>query len=171
MVNVPPVAAHSVPGAAATGFLFENDPRHSKNLLARAMRLRKHRPLAIVLPPAVGAMLVWILIAACWAGLVLLILHDATRDAAGSSAVSVASRSALFTAARGWRRLRKLRPVHKLRSTYAASPKAGPPPEASPSEASAQRVQHLSSCRRQSLPRKRGGARTDERRLPLRNLN
>jgi hypothetical protein len=84
-------------------------------------------------------MLVWILIAACWAGLLLLILHDVTKDAAaGSSAVSVASRNALSTAARGWRRLRKLRPVHKLRSTYAASPKASPPPEASPSEAPAQ---------------------------------
>lgn len=84
-------------------------------------------------------MLVWILIAACWAGLLLLILHDVTKDAAaGSSAVSVASRNALFTAARGWRRLRKLRPVHKLRSTFAASPKASPPPEASPSEAPAQ---------------------------------
>lgn len=102
------------------------------------MRLRKHRLLAIVLPPAVGAMLVWILIAACWAGLLLLILHDATRDAAGSSAVSVASRNAIVTAARGWRKLRKLRPVHKLPPTYPASPKASPPPEASPSEAPAQ---------------------------------
>ena len=102
------------------------------------MRLRKHRPLAIVFSPAVGAMLVWILIAACWTGLLLLILHDATRDADGGSAVSVASRNAVVTAARGWRRLRKLRPVHKLRSTHAASPTASPPPEASPSEAPAQ---------------------------------
>ena len=76
-------------------------------------------------------MLVWILIAACWAGLLLLILHDATKDADGGSAVSVASRNALFTAAKGWRRLRKLRPIHKLRSTYATSPKAGPSPKAS----------------------------------------
>ena len=83
-------------------------------------------------------MFVWILIAACWAGLLLLILHDATKDADGGSAVSVASRNAVVTAARGWRRLRKLRLVRKLRSTYAASPKAGPPPEASPSEAPAQ---------------------------------
>ena len=92
----------------------------------------------MVFPPAVGAMLVWILIAACWAGLLLLILHDATKDADGGSAVSVASRNALFTAAKGWRRLRKLRPIHKLRSTYATSPKAGPSPKASPSEAPAQ---------------------------------
>ena len=33
--------------------------------------------------------------------LLLLILHDATRDADGGSAVSVASRNALFTAAKG----------------------------------------------------------------------
>ena len=90
--------------------------------------MRKHRSLAMVFPPAVGAMLVWIFIAACWAGLLLLILHDATKDADGGSAVSVASRNALFTAAKGWRRLRKLRPIHKLRSTYATSPKASPLP-------------------------------------------
>ena len=77
-------------------------------------------------------MLIWILIAACWAGLLLLILHDATKDADGGSAVSTASRHALFTAAKGWSRLRKLRPIHKLLSTYATSPKA------SPSEAAAQ---------------------------------
>jgi hypothetical protein len=65
-------------------------------------------------------MLVWILIAACWVGLLLLILHDVTKDAAGRSAVSVASRNAIFTAAKGWRRLRKLRP-------RAATPKASPP--------------------------------------------
>lgn len=64
-------------------------------------------------------MLVWIFIAACWAGLLLLILHDVTKDAAGSSAVSVASRRALFTAAKGWRRLRRLK-------RYAASLKASP---------------------------------------------
>jgi len=80
-------------------------------------------------------MLVWIFIAACWAGLLLLILHDVTKDAAGSSAVSVASRRALFTAAKGWRRLRRLK-------RYAASLKASPKvslevsPEISP-EASA----------------------------------
>jgi hypothetical protein len=83
-------------------------------------------------------MFVWILIAACWAGLLLLILHDATKDADGGSAVSVASRNAVVTAARGWRRLRKLRLVRKLRSTHAASAKTSPPPEASPSEAPAQ---------------------------------
>ncbi len=66
-------------------------------------------------------MLVWILIAACWAGLLLLILHDVTKDAAGRSAVSVASRNAILTAAKGWRRLRK------LRLKAAASPKASPP--------------------------------------------
>lgn len=76
-------------------------------------------------------MLVWIFIAACWAGFLLLILHDVTKDAAGSSAVSVASRSILFTAAKGgrkgWRRLRRLK-------RYAASLKAGPKvsPEVSP---------------------------------------
>jgi hypothetical protein len=74
----------------------------------------------MVFSPAVGAMLVWILIFACWAGLLLLILHDATRDADGGSAVSVGSRKALWTAAKGWRRLRKLR-------RYASSPKASPP--------------------------------------------
>jgi hypothetical protein len=52
-------------------------------------------------------MLVWILIAACWAGLLLLILHDVTKDAGGSSAVTVASRNTLITTARGWRKLRK----------------------------------------------------------------
>lgn len=93
----------------------------------------------MVFPPAVGAMLVWILIAACWAGLLLLILHDATRDADGGSAVSVASRNALFTAARGWRRLRKLGPIiRKLLSTYTTSSKVSPSPKASPSEAPAQ---------------------------------
>jgi hypothetical protein len=104
----------------------------------------------MVFPPAVGAMLVWIFIAACWTGLLLLILHDATKDAEGGSAVSVASRNAAFTAAKGWRRLRKLRLIHKLRASYAASPKAGPSPtaglstnasppaEAAPSETPAQ---------------------------------
>lgn len=53
-------------------------------------------------------MLVWIVIAACWAGLLLLILHDVTKDAAGSSAVSIASRNAALAAAKGWRRLRRL---------------------------------------------------------------
>jgi hypothetical protein len=72
----------------------------------------------MVFPPAVGAMLVWILIVACWAGLLLLILHDATKNADGVSAISAASRHALFTAAKGWRRLRKPGP-------YASSPKAG----------------------------------------------
>ena len=90
------------------------------------IRLRKHLLLAIFFPPAVGAMLVWILIAACWAGLLLLILHDATKDADGGSAVSVASRHALFTAAKGWKRLRKLwKRLRKLRP-YATSPKASP---------------------------------------------
>ena len=65
-------------------------------------------------------MLVWILIAACWVGLLLLILHDVTKDAAGRSAVSIASRNAIFTAAKGWRRLRKLR-------RKATSPKASAP--------------------------------------------
>ncbi|WKA30546.1 hypothetical protein [Bradyrhizobium roseum] len=80
-----------------------------------------------------GAMLVWILIAACWAGLLSLILHDVTKDAAGHSAVSVASRNALFTAAKVWRRLRKL-------TRYTASLKASPKPstEPSPSKAPAQ---------------------------------
>lgn len=90
------------------------------------IRLRKHLLLAIFFPPAVGAMLVWILIAACWAGLLLLILHDATKDADGGSAVSVALRHALFTAAKGWKRLRKLsKRLRKLRP-YATSPKASP---------------------------------------------
>lgn len=89
-------------------------------------------------------MLVWILIAACWAGLLLLILHDATKDADGRSAVSVASRNTVLTAARGVRGLRRSRPLHKLRSAYAASrnthptPVAGPALEASPVEAPAQ---------------------------------
>ena len=90
--------------------------------------------MAMVFPPAVGAMLVWIFIAACWAGLLLLILHDATKDADGRSAVSAASRNALFTAAKGWRRLRKLGPIiRKLLSTYATSAKANPSPNVSPS--------------------------------------
>ena len=54
-------------------------------------------------------MLVWILIAACWIGLLLLILHDVTKDAEGSSPVSIASRRAVLTGAKGWRKLRKLR--------------------------------------------------------------
>ena len=109
-----------------------------QKLLARRIRLRKHLSLAMVFPPVVGAMLVWIFIAACWAGLLLLILHDATKDADGGSAVSVASRNALFTAAKGWRRLRKLRPIiRKLLSTYATSSKTSPSPKASPSEAPA----------------------------------
>lgn len=105
-------------------------------------------------------MLVWILIAACWAGLLLLILHDVTKDADGRSGVSIASRNAILTAAReskkGWRRLRRLRRAHKLRAMHAASLKAspavepdpaleahlaleaGPIPEASPSEGPAQ---------------------------------
>jgi hypothetical protein len=74
-------------------------------------------------------MFVWILIAACWAGLLLLILHDATREADGGSAVSAASRKALLTTAKGWRRLRKLKGWQRLRKfrPYATSPKASPP--------------------------------------------
>ena len=90
-------------------------------------------------------MLVWIFIAACWAGLLLLILHDVTKDAAGSSAVSVASRRALFTAAKGWRRLRRLkRYAASLKASPKVSPEASPAaspkvsPEPSPSEAPAQ---------------------------------
>ena len=78
-------------------------------------------------------MLVWILIAACWTGLLLLILHDATKDADGVSPVSVASRSALISTAKGWRRLRKFRPIHKLRLAYATAAKASPSPKAAPS--------------------------------------
>lgn len=65
-------------------------------------------------------MLVWIVIAAFWAGLLLLILHDVTKDAAGSSAVSIASRNAALAAAKGWRRLRR------LGRRYATSLKAKP---------------------------------------------
>ena len=138
----------SLGSMAARLFVRDRSATRQKPL-AHVIRLRKHQPLAIVFPPAVGVMLVWIFIAACWAGLLLLILHDVTKDAAGSSAVSVASRSILFTAAKewrkGWRRLRRLK-------RYAASLKAGPKvspevspaaspkvsPEASPSEAPAQ---------------------------------
>ncbi|MEH2526117.1 hypothetical protein V1288_004026 [Bradyrhizobium sp. AZCC 2176] len=121
MVNVPPLAAAPRFHVRHGNFRSEeaNRSRIWQKLLARAIGLRKHLSLAIVFSPAVDAMLVWILISACWAGLLLLILHDATRDADGGSAVSVASRNALFTAAKGWRRLRKLR-------RYATSPKAGP---------------------------------------------
>ena len=94
-------------------------------------------------------MLVWIFIAACWAGLLLLILHDVTKDAAGSSAVSVASRRALFTAAKGWRRLRRLKRYAaslkasskvSLEVSPEISPEASPAadPTPSPSEAAAQ---------------------------------
>ena len=54
-------------------------------------------------------MFVWFLIAACWIGLLLLILHDVTKDDDGGSAVSIASRNATVATARGVRRLRKLR--------------------------------------------------------------
>jgi hypothetical protein len=61
-------------------------------------------------------MLVWFLVAACWVGLFLLILHDVTKDDDGGSAVSIASRNATIAsrnatiaAARGLRRLRRLR--------------------------------------------------------------
>lgn len=78
-------------------------------------------------------MLVWILIAACWSGLLLLILHDATKNADGVSPVSIASRKAvvasrsasrkaIFTSAKGWRRLRR-----RIRhATAAKSSKASP---------------------------------------------
>jgi len=88
-------------------------------------------------------MLVWIFIAACWVGLLLLILHDVTKDAAGRSAVSVASRSALFTAAKGWRRLRRLkRYVASLKTSPKVGPEASPKPspEPRPSETPAQTV-------------------------------
>jgi hypothetical protein len=67
-------------------------------------------------------MLVWILIAACWAGLLLLILHDVTKDADGRSPVSIASRNAVITVRKGWRRLRKLR--RRLNSPKAVASEA-----------------------------------------------
>src|SRR5205823_3788143 len=135
MVNILPLAAAPRFHVRHGNFRSEeaNQSGIWQKLLARVIGLRKHLSLATVFSPAVDAMLVWILIAACWAGLLLLILHDATREADGGSAVSVASRNALFAAAKGWRRLRKLR-------RYATSPKASPraSPKASPSEAPAQ---------------------------------
>ncbi len=80
-------------------------------------------------------MLVWILIAVCWVGLLLLIMHDVTKDAAGSSAVSVASRNVAFTAARGWRKARRLkRYAPPLKAGLKAGLKAIPKviPKASP---------------------------------------
>jgi hypothetical protein len=75
-------------------------------------------------------MLVWIFIAACWVGLLLLILHDVTKDAAGLSPISIASQNAAFTAARGWRRLRRLM---RYAASLKASPTASPEPAAEPS--------------------------------------
>lgn len=61
-------------------------------------------------------MFVWFVIAACWIGLLLLILHDVTKDDDGGSAVSIASRNATIAsrnatiaAARRFRRLRRQR--------------------------------------------------------------
>jgi len=105
-------------------------------------------------------MLVWIIIAACWAGLLLLILHDVTKDAAGSSPVSVALRNAAVAAAKGWRRLRRLRrryatslktkraatPTADNKADHAATPEAEPKAtteaalEADPSEALAETI-------------------------------
>lgn len=97
-------------------------------------------------------MLVWIFIAVCWAGLLLLILHDVTRDAAGRSPVSIALRNAAVAAAKGWRRLRRLvrRYVTSLKanrtSTHEPDHKAehdvehNAVPEADPSEAAAQAI-------------------------------
>ena len=148
-----------------------NRSRIRQKLLARVIRLRKHRSLAMVFPPAVGAMLVWILIAACWAGLLLLILHDATKDADGGSAVSVASRNALFTAAKGWRRLRKLGPISQIalnlrdlsQAPVSPSPEASPSPKASPSEAPAQTSFWQRSSRRRPEPSKQTWWRKDRR--------
>lgn len=90
-------------------------------------------------------MLVWFGIVACWVGLLLLILHDVTKDAAGGSAVSVGSRNAAFAAARGWRRLRRLvRYAASLRTSAEAGPKPDikadieAEPKDGPAEASAQ---------------------------------
>jgi hypothetical protein len=70
-------------------------------------------------------MFVWIIIAACWVGLLLLILHDVTRDDDAGSAVSIASRNAAVAGARGWRRLRKLKrraaAARKARAAEAAA--------------------------------------------------
>ena len=54
-------------------------------------------------------MFVWIIIAAFWVGLLLLILHDVTRDDDAGSAVSIASRNAGVAAGKGWRKLRRLK--------------------------------------------------------------
>ncbi len=154
MVNGSPQAAARFHGCTT---LVRDRSATRQKPLARVIRLRKHRPLAIVFPPAVGVMLVWIFIAACWAGLLLLILHDVTKDAAGSSAVSVASRSALFTAAKGWRRLRRLK---RYATSLKASPKASPKvtPEASPTAARAQPVRSSRSSRPGNCPLAGDGA-------------
>lgn len=72
-------------------------------------------------------MLVWILIAACWVGFLLLILHDVTKNADGRSPVSIALRNAKFTAAKGWRRLRRLkRHAPALKATPEVISEPGP---------------------------------------------
>ena len=69
MVNVPPLAA--APRFHVRNFRSEEANRSGiwQKLLARVIGLRKHLSLAMVFSPVVDAMLVWILIAACWAGL------------------------------------------------------------------------------------------------------
>jgi hypothetical protein len=127
-------------------------------------------------------MLVWIVIATCWAGLLLLILHDVTKDAAGSSAVSVASRNAAFAAAKGWRRLRRLwrryatsRKIKReatLEADHKAIPEAEPKVEpktdpkttleADPSEAAAQAILATASLQA-TEPSKKTWWRRDQR--------
>jgi hypothetical protein len=78
-------------------------------------------------------MLVWVVIAICWVALLLLLLHDATKEDIGGSAVSIVSGRSIAAALRTLKSL--LRWTKSLSSWIAASRKAIAVPKSAAKEA------------------------------------